>query len=347
MSELVSIIIVNWNGKQWLGDCLSSIFKQDYKNFEIVVVDNRSTDGSIEYLRENFPQVKVVQNHENLGFAEGNNIGVRHTQGSLVLLLNNDTVVTQDFLSKLVEKMLSALSIGACQPKIRLLDQPDRLDSVGSFPTRTGFFRHYGLNEIDSSQYDHLEEIFSPKGACLLIRKDVFEKINGFDSDFFCYFEETDLAWRIWLAGYRVVLVPQAIIYHKMGATSQKLNFDFVQFHSNKNRINSYIKNLGALNLLCLLPIHLFFYGLIILGAAFTLRFGRVSALLKALTWNVLNLRTTLRKRSYVQDHIRSVSDKEIFKGKITSVPWKAYFNSFSWFLFTKPSVSPDRTDQK
>ncbi|MBI1870778.1 MAG: glycosyltransferase family 2 protein [Chlamydiae bacterium] len=332
----VSIVVVNWNGKSLLEKCLSSLFEGDDQNFEIIFVDNGSVDGSVDFVAGRFPQIKIVRNQSNLGFAIANNIGAQNASGAFLLFLNNDTIVEKDFLSKLIEGIKDEEEVAACQPKIKVLGRPTYLDSAGSFPTLTGFLRHDGIREVDVGQYDQVKEIFSPKGACLLIRKDIFQAVGGFDEDFFCYFEETDLAWRIWLYGYRILLIPQAVIYHKGGATSEKLDFSFVQYHSNKNRINSYLKNLSIANLLWLLPLHLTLYFFLMVYSALFFKFDRVSVLIKALLWNFFGFSATLKKRRFVQTQVRRRSDGEVFKGKMASIPWKEYGKGALYFLNPK-----------
>lgn len=316
--HLVSIIIVNWNGKHYLADCLGSLAKQTYPAIEILFVDNASTDGSVEYVRAHYPDVHILQNRENLGFAGANNVGFHHAQGEYVLFLNNDTKVTPSFVTELVNVANSSEKIGGVQGKMRLMDEPDRLDSVGAFLTRTGFLYHYGLAKKDSPKYDKVIPIHTAKGACMLFRKNVLDEVllegELFDPDFFAYFEESDLCHRVWLAGYQIVFAPKSLIYHKMGGTSKAMNNAFIQFHSFKNRINAYLKNLGVVELALLLPVHLF--------AAEAFAFislvqqkGRPHiffAIQRAIFWNVKTFPHTLKKREYVQKHIRKVTDGQI-----------------------------------
>jgi GT2 family glycosyltransferase len=171
-NPLVSIIIVNWNGRQYLSECFSSLKKQEYTDTEVIFVDNASTDDSVEFIRKHYPRTKIIENTKNLGFAGANNIGFHQAKGELVLFLNNDTRVTKTFLTELVRVVLSSPKIAGAQGKMLLMDQPERLDSVGAYLTRTGFLYHYGLAkkrlckvwEVDSDSYSQgCVHVVSPK----------------------------------------------------------------------------------------------------------------------------------------------------------------------------------------
>lgn len=308
---LVSIIIVNWNGGEVFDKCLHSLSKLDYPNWELIVVDNGSTDNS-EKLVKQIKRSVLIQNKKNIGFAEANNQGWRKSDGDYLLLLNNDTKVKPDLLKILVSKMKAEPDIGVVQPKIKIWDKPDYLDNAGSFITRTGLLQHWGFMEKDSKEYDTEKEIFSAKGACMLVRKSVVESVGLFDSNFVSYMEESDFCWRVWLAGYRVVYYPKTYILHKVGMTSKRLSQVSVNFHSNKNRIFTLFKNLSVLNLLIVLIPHIAF--IFALGLYYLLSFRPDLSVtfFKAIFWNLRNLPILVRSRIKVQ-RIRNVSDKVIF----------------------------------
>lgn len=330
---LVSIIIVNWNGLDYLKVCLPSLFGQNYKNIEVIIVDNASKDGSIDYVKKNFPKTAIIANSKNLGFAQANNIGYKKSKGEYVLLLNNDTKVTPDFLKNLIN-VLNDKEIGIVQPKILLLDKPTYLDSVGAFLTPTGFLYHYGVNKPDQPKYSKRIYTYSAKGACILIRREVLEKTeiegNIFDPDYFAYFEETDLCHRVWLSGFKIAYEPKSVIYHKMGATSSKLDNSFVQYHSFKNRINSYLKNLGPLELLKILPVHLAVCEIAAVALLIQGKFSVCIAIQKAILWNFANLKITIKKRQIVQTMIRAKKDYQILPFIKKSVSFNYYLNLFT-----------------
>lgn len=334
MNKLVSIIIVNWNGKKNLQKCLFSVFRQEYRKIEVVLVDNASKDGSVEYVKSRFPEVKIIINKGNLGFAQANNIGYNISRGEYVLFLNNDTQVTKKFLLELIKVIRADEKIGGVQGKIFMMDDRKRLDTVGSFLTSTGFLYHYGFAKKDSSIYRKQIDIYSAKGAAMLFRRSVLEKVKVdgeiFDGRYFAYFEETDLCHRVWLSGYRIVFVQNSIIYHKIGATSRELDSAFVQYHSFKNRINSYIKNLGEFNLIKILSIHIILCCLISLMYLIRRKLKIFWVINKAILWNIGNLGPTLGKRQYIQHHIRKVHDRMFFPTVSKSAPVIYYWYTFN-----------------
>lgn len=328
----VSVIIVHYRNPQNLLRCLDSLSLMEHKNFEVILVDNNSQNPGLGALEKKYG-IKVIRSAENLGFAGGNNLGLERADGEFVLFLNDDTEVEKDLLTKLCARMETDKTIAALQPKIMLKDRPQMFDGVGSFPTITGFLNHVGLEEEDRGQYDHLQGIFSPKGSCLMVRKEVLDKVGSFDPDYFAYFEETDLAWRIWLAGYRIVFVPQARILHHRGATTRQLNFAFIQFHSNKNRWCSYLKNLAWFNLLWLLSLNVFLCILLAFVSLFRGGSQKSTAIFKALGWNIFNFGATIKKRRFVQGRLRKISDGKLFKPLLHRVPMVQYLRGLSWFV--------------
>ncbi len=328
---LVSIIIVNWNGGKVFEDCLKSLSKIDYPNWELIVVDNGSSDGS-EKLASNPPAGRagfhLIKNKTNLGFARANNQGYRRAKGKYILLLNNDTRVITTFLTRLVERMEQEISLAVIQPKIFMMDKPRYLDNAGSFLTRTGFLEHWGFGQKDSKEFEKEREVFSTKGACMLIRRQVIEEIGLFDADFISYFEESDFCWRVWLAGWKVLFYPKAKIDHKVGYTIKRLDVGNINYHYYKNRISSLIKNLGFKNLLFILPFHLFLsMGILFL---FFIR-GQVNNSLmiaKALVWNLSHLAQTLEKRKIIQKE-RKRTDKGLFEKLLVPVNFAKFYKDF------------------
>jgi GT2 family glycosyltransferase len=319
----VSVIIVNWNGGEIFQNTLKSLTKLKYSSYEVIVVDNASTDGSIDNLKKG---IKLIKNKENLGFAGGNNVGLKYAKGKYILLLNNDTEVSPDLLNVLVAKLESNREFAVIQPKIYLMDEKGKLDNCGSFLTRIGFLEHWGFAKKDAPEFNNERIIFSAKGACILVRKDVIEEVGLFDDDFGSYFEESDFCWRVWLAGYKILYYPKTYIYHKLAYTAKKMNPFSVNYHSYKNRINSLVKNLGLMNLVVILPVHL----IAIEGLSFyyilKLHLGEAWIIQKAIWWNIRFLPRTLKKRAKVQIRIRKKSDKEIFRYILHPINIKTYF---------------------
>ncbi len=336
-SPKVSIIIVNWNGGQVFKNCLSSLKKLSYPNWELIIVDNGSTDSSIDYVRKLaisskyfLPNTKynILINDENIGFASGNNLGVKLATGKYILLLNNDTKTPTDFLSVLVKKMESDTNIGALQPKIKIMDKPSLLDNCGTYLTGTGFLEHWGFLEKDGKQFGNEKDIFSAKGACLLTRADIVKKIGLFDADFQSYFEESDFCWRVWLAGWEVKYVPDTFIYHKVGYSSKRMSQIEVNYHSLKNRICSLYKNLDNLHLFTILIPHLAIIKALGIYYLVTGQFEKSKMVFAALIWNVRNIVKSHKKRIIVQK-LRHVDDQQIFNKIMHKVNWQEMFSHF------------------
>ncbi|HWA52012.1 MAG TPA: glycosyltransferase family 2 protein [Patescibacteria group bacterium] len=320
MKPKVSIIIVNFNGGEVFENCLQSIKKLDYTNYETIVFDNGSRDGTQKYAS--------LKSKKNIGFVGGNNEALKIAKGKYILLLNNDTLVKKDLLDVMVNKMESDETIGVIQPKIYLMDKKDYLDNAGSFWTNIGFLDHWGFNQKDSKEYDSEREIFSAKGACMMIRKDLIKKIGLFDEDYFAYFEESDFCFRVWIAGKRVVYFPKTSIQHKVGFTTKRSNVSFLNYLYYRNRIQCLIKNLEVKDLISVLSAHFF----VSLGIAFVFLIrGSIEnffLVMRAIKWNFVNLNATLKKRKNVQNY-RVYKDEEIFARVGHKVNWSKFFGDF------------------
>ena len=230
----VSIIIVNYNGKELLQKCLDSLLKVNYDNFEIILVDNNSTDGTVEFITKNYPSLIIIKLDSNKGFAEPNNVAAKISKGKYLLFLNNDTVVTPNFISEMVKVMETDKKIAICQS---LLLKPD-----GSVDSSGDFIDHLGVVYNSKTEIDEIREVSSARGASMLVRSDIFEKLDGFDQKFFITFEDVDLCWRSWILGYRVLIIPTSIVYHEGGITIKKIKSE-IAFHGFKNQLAMKITN--------------------------------------------------------------------------------------------------------
>lgn len=312
----VSIIITNYNGGQVLLNCINSLKKIDYPNFEVVLIDDGSKDDSFEKAIKNKGKINLIysKNKTNLGFAGANNAGLKLSTGKYILLLNNDTTVDKNLLTKLVNRMEVDPKIGVAQPKIKIMDRKGYLDNAGSFLTRTGFLLHWGFGENDSKEFDEERIIFSAKGACLIIKREVIDKVGLFDSDFGSYMEESDFCWRAWLSGYKVYYLPQTHIYHKLGYTfSHQVNPIVINFNSFKNRILFLYKNLETKNLFLIFIPHLIIITILSFYYLFKLQFAKFLMITKAILWNIKNINISSEKRKIVQK-MRVITDDELFK---------------------------------
>ncbi len=324
----LAIIIVNWNGLEHLKIALPALAKQTYRPLTVYVVDHASSDGSVAWIKKEHPSVKLLEMTKNLGFAGGNNMGIARALADghdYLFLLNNDTDLPASTLSKMVHFMDQHPRIGIAQPKLLLMDHPDTLDSCGSYLSKTGFILHVGVEAKDGPEFSKVRPMFTIKGAAMIVRRAVFEQIGAFDNDFFAYFEETDLCWRAWLAGWKVYYAPVATVYHKMGGSTAKIGSPTINFHSYKNRLMSLFKNLAWYNALWMIPFHT----LLIIGFSLVyflaLRGRSGLSIYRAIFWNLTHLRQNWLKRRYIQSQ-RVISDQTLFASALKAIEWRETF---------------------
>ena len=236
-NPLVSVIIVNYNGKRHLEKCLESLMNVDYEKCEVILVDNNSTDNSVEFVKNVYPSVIIIKLDNNYGFAEPNNIGAKNAKGELLLFLNNDTVVNPNFIREMVKVLNQDSEIAICQSL--LLKPNGEVESSGDFIDILG--RAYMSKEKETK----VKEILSARGASMMVRKKMFWELGGFDKNFFASFEDIDLSWRAWIWGYKIVLVPNSIVYHTGGQTIQLLTPE-IKFHGVKNNLVLCLANFEA-----------------------------------------------------------------------------------------------------
>lgn len=323
---LISVITANYNGKRFLESFFNSVYAQTYKNIEVIMVDNNSRDDSVEYVRKNYPGVKIVENKENSGYAGGNNLGMKESQGEYVAITNNDVTLEPDLLEKLAQAYQEIPNLGAVQPMFKLINSPGNLDSCGSFWTNTGFNYHYG-NYKDSTLpiYNKSFPVYSLKGVLMLIPRKIIDEVGLFDDDFWCYFEETDFCHRLWLCGYECWYYPKSFLYHHVAGTSSTKPAPLIQFHSFKNRLCSYLKNLGPLEMTKVLPVYFAMNFIWSLSYLFRLDWPNFMVVYRAAWWNFVNFGRTMEKRKGVQKVLRQKSDRYIFK-KIRKNPGMKYY---------------------
>ncbi|MEM2465501.1 MAG: glycosyltransferase family 2 protein [Candidatus Bathyarchaeia archaeon] len=304
VEPLVSIIIVNFNGGEMLMLCLKSVFDCKYKNIEVILVDNGSTDGSITLAEELFGErrnFKVVKLHKNIGFAQGNNLGVRYAIGKYIVFLNNDTVVDPWWLNELVKVMENDETIGAAQSKLLQLNNPKIFDSAGDFMDSYCLSFSRGHGEEDRGQYDQIEEIFSARGAAMIVRSNALRRIGLFDSLLFGSCEDIDLCWRLRLMGYRILYVPKSVVHHVVGATIKRLDATFTTFHQTKNTLIISLKN-KDLKELILHPSIIPTIGAMILDIINRKNPKLFIARLRAIMWCLVKLREICQRRLQTQN---------------------------------------------
>lgn len=321
MKPLISIVIVNWNGMRFLPECLGSIFRET-ASFEVVLVDNGSEDGSVEYVKKDFPKVTVIEERENLGFAKGNNIGIAVAKGKYILTLNNDTVLEEGFLERL-GRAAEASDEGTGMWAVKILSFDKKtIDSVGGLLIyRDGLAKGRGRLEKDTGRYDTPKEVFMPSACAGLYRKSMLDAIGAFDEDFFAYCEDTDLGLRARLAGYTTVNVPEAIVYHHYSGTTGRYT-PRKAFLVGRNQIWLALKNLPCA-MLPALPFYMAWrylvqiYGVLAgkgAGGRFAEDFSKAQLamiLLKSYSSAFAGLPAVLKKRRQVQG-LKKASDSEV-----------------------------------
>ncbi|RAV27842.1 glycosyltransferase family 2 protein [Sinomicrobium soli] len=298
-----AIVILNWNGRSLLEKFIPSVLKHS-GGADIYVADNASTDDSVTYLNAAYPQVKIIRNKENGGFARGYNEALRHIDADIYCLLNSDVEVTPDWLAPALEIFRTREDIGIIQPKILDYHRKDTFEyagAAGGFVDMLGYpfcrGRLFQTLEQDTGQYDDTCEIFWATGACMFIRSKVFHALDGFDEDYFAHQEEIDLCWRARNRGYRILYTGKSHIYHVGGATLSNMNprKTFLNF---RNSLFSLTKNAPAAHIFPLVFARLLLDGIAGIRFVFQLKFSHCLAVVKAHFSYYYNLKKMLKKRS-------------------------------------------------
>lgn len=290
----VSVIIPNLNGKVHLAECLDALQAQTFTDFEIIFVDNGSTDGSIEFVAKHYPNIHRVAHATNTGFAGGVNSGIKVASGKYIALLNNDAIAHPSWLTELVKAMDVADIAGA---KMLYYSDHHEIDTTGDFISKWGLAYPRGRNQTDSDKYSGYPAIFSACGGACIIKRSVLDEVGLFDEDFFAYYEDTDMGFRARLAGYKVVLAPKAEVYHHVGATTSKMGH-FARYQSLKNTQYLFWKNMPSPLLWKVLP-RFIFVETLLLGAA--IKNGAFTVAVTA-NWEVFtHIPATWRKRRRIQ----------------------------------------------
>ena len=338
--DKVSVIILNYNGRRNLGEilhrCIESVLATDYAVFDVLFVDNGSSDDSVNYIKKTFsdPRLHVIETGQNLGFAEGNNVGIRAADGKYIALLNSDTYVDKDWLKELV-KAIQPSDVGAVQSKLLQMDKIDLLDCGGGFIDYYGYHFERGRGE-KSFTCNESDPIFYAKGAGVLFKADVLVKAGLFGSDIFMYFDETDLCWRIWLSGYKVVFSPGSVVFHKSGSTASKLQQKTRTYYYTRNHLLVLLKNYDLRNLSKAVFVSAF-YELRNMALCFAQRKPQVSAaIIHAFTWNLCHLKQTWINRQMVQTSVRKVPDSRLKQVMLKPYPPFPLYLVFSRARYAK-----------
>jgi GT2 family glycosyltransferase len=294
MVPKVSIIILNWNGLEDTIECLESLKHITYSNYEILLVDNGSTDGSVECFRERYPEMEIIENRENLGFAEGNNVGIRRAmdaRADYVLLLNNDTVVDPEFLGELVKVARSDKRIGVVGPKIYYYNYAGRKDVVWSLGIKTNYkclflAKSIAEGKIDVGQFDRTKKVDGLVGCAMLIKREVIESIGFFDVEYFVYGEEEDFCIRVRKNRWNIFCAAKSKIWHKVGGSSGGGFNKLIAYYKVRNKILLMRKNFSCLYGVTFVPYLLIFISFHTILAIYERRFNVISAMFKGILWH-------------------------------------------------------------
>ena len=295
MDKKVSIVIPNWNGKKFLEGCLGSLKEQTYKNLETYIVDNGSKDGSVDYIKTNFPAVKLVCFDKNTGFAPAVNAGIRACSGDYIALINNDTIVDPRFIEFLAKALDENEELGSVGCKMLGYDNPEILDGVGDGYRRGGLPGRIAHGEKDIGLFDKPRYILGACGGAAMYRRALFDDIGLFDDDYFAYLEDVDMALRAQSAGYKCLYVPEAIIYHLGCGTTGSGYSPLVVSLSAQNNLNTIVKNIPLPLLIKFLP-QIFFWQAYYL-AVVIVRGGQLIPWIKGTFKAILMMPNMLAKR--------------------------------------------------
>lgn len=300
-----AVVILNFNGKQHLKTFLPSVLKST-PECEIYVADNNSTDGSLEFVHNHFPEVKTIAMNSNRGFAGGYNEAMAQVEATFIILLNSDVEVTNDWARRLISFMLNQPDAGTIQPKIKSYKNKNTFEyagAAGGLMDKLGYPFCQGrlLNEVetDLGQYDDAKEIFWTSGAAMMIRKDLFEKVGGFDADFFAHMEEIDLCWRLKQSGYKHYVVPESVVYHLGGGTLSYLSprKTYLNF---RNGMSLLLKNEKGYTLLWLFPIRILLDIIAMIRFALIGELGNARAIPKAYMYIFRHFSSIWSKRKLI-----------------------------------------------
>lgn len=323
----ISVIVVNYNGKHLLRDCLESLFQQSFSNIEVILVDNASRDGSLEYVREAFPRVKIIPLAQNIGFAGANNEGLRHAAGDYIMLLNNDVKVDKDCLQNLFRAMDADQGIGIGATKMIAADS-GVIDSAGDGISTAlrGFKRGEGLSV---NLYNEQEFVFGACAGAALYRRTMIEDVGFLDEDFFLIYEDTDLNLRAQLAGWNVLYVPSAIVFHKVRSTIKEMSTEAI-YYSLRNSEFVRMKNVPAAVFLRCFPSYLL--GNLIEFLYFAVKYRKFSLYVRA-KWDAIKLCPRMMRKRRVLMKQKRVRNRQLSR-IMTSCWHKEFFLAKTRKLF-------------
>ena|SRR5690606_4952792 len=329
----IAVVILNWNGKDLLEKFLPSVVKNS-NDAAIYVADNASSDGSVAFVKTHYPEITIIQNDTNGGFAKGYNDALIHVNEDIYCLLNSDVEVTPNWIDPIATLFQQNKNIAIAQPKIKDYKMKSHFEyagAAGGFLDRLGYpfcrGRVFQTLEVDNGQYDDNTEIFWATGACMFIRKDVFHNLGGFDEDYFAHQEEIDLCWRAHNHGFKVYYIGQSQVFHVGGATLANMNpkKTFLNF---RNSLYSITKNLPKRKVLPLIIARLFLDGIAGIRFLFQFKFLHLWAIIRAHFSYYYNFNKTFKKRGLIEKDIKYFEGNSIVLGYF--VKGKRYFSQYA-----------------
>lgn len=307
----IAVLVLNRDGAHFLKDCFESLLRNTFVPFDIYLIDNRSNDESVPLTRSKFPMVKIMQNESNLGFAGAYDRAIRALDYEYMVLLNNDTVVLDDWLRPLLETAKRDARIAACGSKILMAWDKETIDHAGGMLTRIGSGLDRGKWTKDHGQYQEPIEVGFGCGCSLLIRRSSYLEVGGFNPDYFIYHEDVDLCWKLRLFGYSIMYVPDSVLYHYLGGgVIQSVEHPFKTFLCQKNRLANMLVNTGAIRLPIALLVSSAYDAVRIARLVLMRRWDLLKMLLKGYLNTIRDIAALWQRRRDIQSR-RSVSDKE------------------------------------
>lgn len=321
-SPFLSIVIPNYNGENYLETCFTSILKSSVTNYEIIIIDDYSNDSSLKIINkfQKDSRIKLLKNKINLGVPASRNVAIPHCKGEIVIFLDNDTEVKEDSIEKLIKPLINNKDIGAAQALLLDFENRDLIQMAGGhlIPQAIWLMGFYERKKYKGVKSKLGTNNIIAISAALAVKKEVLQKIGGYDAMLRHYTDDLDFAWRVWIAGYRVVLAHESIIYHYTKSVAKRANVGannfVIYFHLAKNSFRSIIKNYELINVIKFLPISLFVN--LSRAVLVLLRrgdFAALSATIYGIWWSCRYLPDTLRNRAEIQK-TRKFSDKKILK---------------------------------
>lgn len=331
--SFISVIIVTWNGEKLLNSHFDSICKQQKVNYEIIVVDNCSQDDTkslIEKFSLKYPKlnIKYVYSSENTGTALGSNLGIDHAEGEYIFWISNDMEFDELCTKYLYEKINNNPKCGICTPRMNRFINNNKTNIVDSIGGELDFLANpmsVGINEIYEEKNFKKDKIFFSYGGALFIRTSLAKSIKGYDERYFTLGDDIDLSWRAQLKGYDILSERKALLYHRVSATlSHSTDRAKRRYLSERNNLCSILKNYSLISLTIVMPIYFLIIILEMLFYLIKFKPKLTYSILKALSWNLINLKETLNKRSFIQKHRRK-NDMEIIRN-MRLFPIKIYY---------------------